>query len=195
MRRCLVILLLFFAGPADADPWRFSQLGDRPGAFSLGLIAGVAGHELGHIVVAKAGGINVEFDGLTIVYPDDDLSDQQQLRVASAGFQAQWIFSEFALRYRDNHEMTPAGDNFNAGLVWAHLGITAAYLTVLKNNNDGDIEGMSQATGISNDQLALMIAIPAALDAWRLMGTNVPSWVPTVSLSIKTIGIVAIWAF
>ena len=195
MRRNLFILLICLASPANAESWEFNQLNNHLAAFSLGLLAGIGGHELGHIVVAKAGDIDVEFDGLTIVYPNEDLSDRQRLRVASAGFQAQWLISEFALRYRDSYKMTAAGDNFNAGVVWAHLGISVAYLTVLKNNKDGDIEGMSQATGISNDRLALLLAIPASLDAWRLMGKNVPAWVPTVSLGIKSIGIAAIWTF
>ena len=196
MKRSLFFILIFCTGSsAFPSEWKFSQLNNHQGAFYLGLLTGFAGHELGHFAVAEVEDVKAEYDGITIVYPDEDLSDREQLRVSSAGFQAQWLISETALRYRSYHTLTEGGDNFNAGLVWAHLGITAAYLTILKNHKDGDIEGMSQATGISNNGLALMVAIPAALDAWRLMGSDVPDWVPIVSVGSKGLGIAAIWNF
>lgn len=196
MKRNLMILVIYLAScPVNASEWQFGQLTNHQGSFYLGLFTGIAGHELGHITVAEASDINARYDGVTIIYPDENLSDRERLRVASAGFQAQWLISEAALRYRSSHELTSAGNNFNAGLVWAHLGITAAYLTVLKNHEDGDIAGMSRATGISNDRLALMVAIPAALDAWRLMGADVPKWVPAISVGSKGIGIASIWTF
>jgi len=196
MKRCILFILIYCASSsAFSSQWKLAQLNDHQGPFYLGLITGVVGHELGHFAVAGAEGVKAEYDGVTIVYPDENLSDKEKLRVASAGFQAQWLISETALRYRSHHTLTGRGDNFNAGLVWAHLGITAAYLTVLKNHKDGDIEGMSQATGISNTSLALMVAIPAALDAWRLMGADVPDWVPIVSAGSKGIGIAAVWTY
>jgi len=195
--KCSLFLIVIYcaSSSASSSEWKFSQLNTHQGAFCLGLLTGFAGHELGHFAVAGAEGTKAEYDGVTIVYPNESLSDKDRLRVASAGFQAQWLISETALRYRSDHSLTDEGDNFNAGLVWAHLGITAAYLTVLRNHKDGDIEGMSLATGISNDHLALMVAIPAALDAWRLMGTGVPGWVPIVSVGSKGLGIGAIWSF
>ena len=84
---------------------------------------------------------------------------------------------------------------FGAGVVCAHLGITLAYLTVLKNNRLGDIVGMSQSTGYTKTQLSLAMAIPGALDAWRLLGNEVPEWVPQVSLASKGIGIARIWTY
>ena len=196
MKCSLFFILMYCASnSAFSSEWNLGQLTNHQGAFYLGLLTGFAGHELAHFAVAEAEGIKAEFDGVSIVYPDENLSDKERLRVSSAGFQAQWLISETALRYRSYHTLTDKGDNFNAGLVWAHLGITAAYLTVLKNHKDGDIEGMSQATGISSDRLALMVAIPAALDAWRLMGSDVPDWVPIVSVVSKGLGIAAIWNF
>lgn len=195
--KCSLFFILIYCASSSAfsSEWNFSQLNNHQGAFYLGLLTGFAGHELGHFTVAEAEDIKAEFDGVTIVYTNESLSDKERLRVASAGFQAQWLISETALRYRSYHTLTDEGDNFNAGLIWAHLGITAAYLTVLKNHKDGDIEGMSQATGISSDRLALMVAIPAALDAWRLMGSDVPNWVPIISMGSKSLGIAAVWKF
>ena len=54
---------------------------------------------------------------------------------------------------------------------------------------------MSAASGLSNDQLAALAAIPAALDAWRLFGSEVPNWVPAISLGSKTIGLTVIWTY
>ena len=44
-------------------------------------------------------------------------------------------------------------DNFGAGVICAHLGITQAYMTVLKDHKLGDIACMAQATGRSNNQM------------------------------------------
>jgi hypothetical protein len=191
----LLLLFIFFASQASAEPWQFKQARNNPGAFLSGFLSGYAAHELGHIVVAESKGFDAEFDGVTLVYPQAEMSDAEHLQVASAGLQTQWLVSEAALRYRQRHKLGEFSDSYNAGLVFSHLTITAAYLTVLKDHADGDIEGMSVATGLSNDQLAGLVAIPAILDAWRLFGDKVPEWVPAVSLGSKVIGISAIWTY
>lgn len=191
----VTLFLLIPFQQANADAWQFGEFRNNPGSFLLGLVSGIAIHELGHFVAADAAGSDAEFDGVTVVYPYADLSDQDQLHVASAGFQFQWLASELALRHRHNNHLTDAGNNFSAGIVWAHLGVTAAYLTILRDHEDGDLYGMSQATGLSNSELALLVAIPAVLDAWRLMGADVPDWVPTLSIGSKGLGIVSTWNF
>ena len=196
MRR--LSLLLFFiilSGPASAEPWEFSRLRENGGAFLAGFASGYAAHELGHIIVSGSQGVDYEFDGVTIVYPGANMTDRQHLRVATSGFQAQWLVSEAALRYREKRAMSDFGDSFNAGLVGSHLVITAAYLTILKDHEDGDLLGASDATGISTDRLAALAAIPALLDAWRLFGKDVPKWVPALSLGSKAVGLTAIWTY
>jgi hypothetical protein len=180
---------------ANADGWTLPEA--RPGweRFALGFVSGVAGHELGHYLVATAKGYEVHFDGPTLVYSGANLSGADQLQVASAGFQAQWLLAELALRDRDGKESkSPPGD-FGAGVVCAHLGITFAYLTFLKNNKQGDVAGMADATGYSHNQIAAALAIPAVLDAWRLFGNQVPGWVSNVSVLTKGAGIVWVWTF
>ena len=108
---------------------------------------------------------------------------------------AQWLISEAALRYRERKKLTEFGDSFNAGLISSHLLITAAYMTVLMNHQDGDLQGASEATGISNDKLAALVAIPAILDTWRLFGKEVPAWVPALSVGAKGVGITMIWTY
>ena len=159
-----------------------------------GFLGGLFAHELGHISMATINGIEFELDGLSIVYPEPGLTDSDRLRVASAGFQLQWLSSEIAFYYLRNPKNNDSTTNMAAGVVVSHLAITAAYLTFLKNHDNGDIEGMSKATGVSNDQIALAVAIPAILDSWRLFG-NAPKWVPKVSAMTKGLGIAWAWTY
>jgi hypothetical protein len=151
---------------------------------------------MGHIVVAEYHDVDYEYDGLSLVYPDADLDDSEHLRIASAGFQAQWIASEIALGNLA-HKNSPGTSerSFSRGVVFGHAAISLAYLTFLKDHENGDIEGMSQATGISNNQLALLVAIPAVLDTWRVYRHDVPSWVPKLSIGFKGLGLTAMWTY
>ena len=112
--------------------------------------------------VATFKGYKVSHDGLSIVYPGATFTDADQLQVASAGFQAQWVMAELALRDHDGNETKPG--NFGAGVVCAHLGITLAYLTVLKDRPTGDVVGIAEATQGSHNNIALALAVPGALD-------------------------------
>ena len=79
-----------------------------------------------------------------------------------------------------------------AGAIIAHLGISAAYLTFLKDHEDGDIMGIANALGEDKDAVAALVAIPALLDAWRLLG-NPPEWAPSLSAASK--GLMAAWVW
>src|SRR5665811_1694414 len=130
----------------------------------LRLVLQAAGaHELGHYVVATSKGYRVSHDGLYIVYPGAAFTDADRLQVASAGFQTQWLMAELALRYHNGKEMKEPPGNFGAGVVCAHLGITLAYLTVLKDRKQGDVVGIAEATKRSNDRVALALVVPGAL--------------------------------
>jgi len=166
------------------------------GALISGSLTTIAVHELGHIAVAEYHDIDYKYDGVTLVYPDADLSESEHLRLASAGFQAQWGASEIAFRTLSGAEtLTEAKRSFARGVILGHIATTLAYATILKNHEDGDIEGMSQASGLSNNELALIVSIPAVLDYWRLFGTNVPDWIPAMSIGSKGLGITSIWTF
>lgn len=163
--------------------------------FALGFASGLGAHELGHYVVATSKGYNVSHDGLSIVYPGRAFTNADQLQVASAGFQAQWLVTELALRDHNGREMKESPGNFQAGVVCAHLGITLAYLTILKDQKHGDVAGIAEASKHSNDSIVLSLAIPGALDAWRLFGTRVPAWVPQLSLLGKGLGMAWVWTY
>jgi hypothetical protein len=163
--------------------------------FALGFASGIVAHEAGHVFVATTKGYSVSHDGLSLVYSGAKLTPAAQLQLASAGFQTQWVLSEFVLRDRNGDEhIKPPGD-FGAGVVCSYLGVSFAYLTFLKNQYQGDVYGMSQATGYSRDRISLMLAVPAVLDTWRLFGNDVPGWVPALSVMSKGIGAAWIWSY
>ena len=155
----------------------------------------IAAHELGHFVVAETEGAEAYFDGITIEYRDTDDSDQQALRLSSAGYQTQWLASEYGFLRLDQKGLNDRQRAWNAGLVLGHIGITAAYLTFLKNHEDGDAGGVARATGLSRDQVLALLAIPAALDSWRLFGKHSPKWASWTSRGFKAVGVAAIWQF
>jgi len=180
---------------ASGQGWSFTDTSRDWGKFALGFASGIGGHELGHYVVATSKGYPVSHDGLSIVYPGAAFTDAGHLQVASAGFQTQWVMAELAFRDHDGKELKEPPADFAAGVICAHLGITLAYMTVLKNNQLGDVVGMAEATHRSTDQIALALAVPGALDAWRLFGNQVPEWVPQLSLLSKGVGIAWIWTY
>ena len=151
------------------------------------------GHELGHIGIARSLDIETDYDGVTIVYPGLTRGSKDQLRVASGGFQAQWLLSELAFHYLDQADTSTQND-IAAGAVLGHLAITASYLTILKNDEDGDIAGMANALGRNRNDVALLLAIPAIFDAWRLFGTP-PNWVPPISRASKGLGLTWVWSW
>ena len=157
---------------------------------ATGAMGMIVGHEIGHFAVAESMNIKAEFDGVTVVYPNSSLTPRQHLRVASAGFQSQWLLSELAFHYLDKPDVEQ--HSVATGAVLAHIAITTAYLTFLRNNEDGDVAGMATALGKSRSNVALALALPALLDTWRLFGEP-PDWIPHLSRTSKGLGIVWFW--
>ena len=196
MQKSYPLLVLAFAGAIfvsttsrAAEGWSPREFYDNPASFLSGFAGGIAVHELGHAIVAKSKGYAIGHAGLSITYGSQSIPPRDQRRIASAGFAAQWIGSEVAFAEREKN-----GGNFTAGFICAHLAISAAYLTVLKNQRLGDSVGYSNASSLSSNQVVLRAAIPALMDGWRLFGDNVPGWVPSLSMATKGVGITAIWA-
>ena len=177
---------------APAQLWSAEESRAEWKQMALGVLLGVAAHEAGHFAMAEILDQEAEFDGLTIVYPGDDLSDQDRVRLASAGYQVQWVLSETLLR---RHEKGVPMTGVNAGIIASQILVTAAYLTVLYDHEDGDLTGISEATGWSRSLVAAWLLLPTALDGWRLFGQDVPDWAPRLSLMSKGLGITAIWTF
>ncbi len=180
---------------ASGQGWSFDEAGSGWERFASGFVSGIAAHEAGHIIVATTKGYQVSHDGLSITYPGAKFTHAGQLQLASAGVQTQWLLSESVLRENNGREHIKPPSDFGAGVVCSYLGVSFAYLTFLENQKQGDVYGMSYATGLSHDRIALMMAVPAVLDAWRLFGNDVPEWVPTLSFMSKGIGAAWIWTY
>ena len=187
--------MLLWSASAQSEGWVLEQSVPAWESFTLGVASGIVLHEAGHLLVAKTKGYKVSHDRLSITYPGTHFTRSGQLQLASAGFQTQWVLSELVLRDRDGSEHTKPPSDFDAGVVVSYLGVSAAYLTFLKNQYNGDVYGMSRASGYSHDRIALMMAVPAVLDAWRLFGNDVPQWVPALSVASKGIGAAWIWTY
>lgn len=190
-----LLLAVLLNTNAYCDGWSFDDARTEWGRFSLGFASGVIGHELGHYAIATSKGYKVGHDGLSIVYPGAMFTASDQLQVASAGFQMQWLLSEWVLRDSSGSVPEYRPGNFGAGVVCSHIAITLAYLVYLKDQKQGDVAGMAQATGYSNDRIALALAVPGVLDTWRLFGNKVPEWVPQLSLIGKGFGMAWVWTY
>lgn len=195
--RCTLprLMLVWALLPACAWGQGWSLYEADWGSMTLGILSGIAVHEAGHLVVAKSKGYRVSHDGLSITYPGADFARSEQLQLSSAGYQAQWLLSERVLRDDNWRERKMPPGDFGAGMVLSSIGVSVAYLTVLKNHYNGDVYGVSRASGLSHDRAALMMAIPAALDTWRLFGDDVPEWVPNLSVMGKGLAMGWIWTY
>lgn len=172
---------LFFSNQANANSLNKNIL--------LGAATTLALHEASHYLTARYYDFSVELDGLSLVYPDWQPTEQQQLRVASAGFQAQWLASEYAFR-----QLKEQNSDYYRGIVWGHIAISAAY-TFLKNDDRSDIYSIADATGRSDDQILAAVLLTAGLDAARLLMDEPPAWLNYLSVGTKGIGITAAWSF
>jgi hypothetical protein len=190
-----LVLMLSLPTCAWSEGWVLDQSVSGWERFMLGVASGIVAHEAGHVLVATSKGYRVSHDGLSITYPGANFTHAGQLQLASAGVQTQWILSELVLRDQSGHEHQRPPSDFGAGVVGSYIGVSFAYLTFLKNQQTGDVYGMSHASGLSHDRIALMLAVPAVLDAWRLFGDDVPAWVPAVSVLSKGVGAAWIWTY
>ena len=180
---------------AHAQLVNFEQIKSNWGYVLGGAATTIAVHELGHFVVAEHEGADAYFDNITVKYRNTDGTDRQGLRLSSAGYQTQWLVSELGFYQLNQQAISDNKRAWNAGLIIGHLGITAAYLSFLKNHEDGDAGGVARATDNSTDKIVALLAIPALLDSWRLFGKHAPKWASWTSQGFKAVGISAIWQF
>ncbi|MDQ6973785.1 MAG: hypothetical protein Q9M10_02785 [Mariprofundaceae bacterium] len=162
--------------------------------FWEGAAGGLLFHELGHIVVGMTYGGSPQLNRGSIVYPNHSFTRQASMRVSSAGFQAQWLLSELSFAtLKDNDGMF--SPRSYQGAIAMHLAISTAYLIRLKDMPTSDIYAASKTSHVSRNQLAWAVFLPAALDAYRLMGNDVPAWVAHLSMGIKGVEFGYIWQF
>ena len=158
--------------------------------FLGGALTTLVVHESSHYLVAKSYGFDVGVDGVSLVYPDWDPTSRQEMRVATAGFQGQWIVSELAFSRLEKQ----TNDAYYRGMVTGHIVISFAYVA-LKEDDTSDIYSMSSVSGLSRNELLALLLVPASIDATRLWMDEPPKWLKNVSIASKGLGIAAIWKF
>lgn len=183
--------------PANrAFSWEMDKIADEPMNFIFGFGGSIVIHEALHWATASALGYDPVYDGFTIKYKaDEPMSESDRLRISSAGILGQWLASEIAFHFGRNGPSDSDVNTFAAGIVVGEILTTAAYMTFLKDNEEGDVYGISEATGWSTDQVAALIAIPAILDTWRLLDSTQPKWLPVAAQVFKGAGIVFVWTY
>lgn len=179
-----------------AFSWSPKEIIQEPVDFILGCAGSIALHEASHWIVASSLGYKPEWDNVSIVYSGNGpMPDDDRIRIASAGILAQWLASEAAFSWGRNGTDEHDVGTFSAGIIAGEILTTAAYLTFLKAHEEGDIHGIHEAIGLSHDQIAGLIAIPAVLDSWRLLDSQPPKWLPVAAKIYKGSGVVFVWTF
>ncbi len=201
VKSIIYLFCLLFSSQLWANDEQFDEANQKTSShvfhhvdFWVGAVGGLLVHELGHVVVGMSYGGNPQLSHGSIVYPNSSFSRKASMRVSSAGFQAQWLLTEisFAALKHHNNELY---HRYYQGAIAMHLAISTTYLLRLKDMPTSDIYTASQTSHVSRNALAWAIFLPAALDAYRLMGNDVPDWVSHVSLGIKAAEVGYMWQF
>ncbi len=163
-------------------------------SFWTGFAGGIITHELGHVTMAASVGQSSRLQSGSVVYPNSNFSAKEALRVSTAGFQVQWLLSEWAFYALENPKETVWDEQHYVGLITAHITISLAYLAGLKEQPTSDIYNAAAVSGRSRSQLMAAALAPALLDAYRLWG-NAPAWVDKLAIGLKAGEIGLIWTF
>jgi len=182
--------------PTQASAFDTAPIELHNSAFWTGFAGGIIAHELGHVALASAYGQRAQLHAGSIVYPGSNFSQKELLRVSTAGYQTQWLLSEwsFASLNTENDEALLEKQH-HIGIITSHLAITFAYAAGLKDYTTSDVYAASEVSGRSSNQLMAMALLPALIDTYRLFGEDVPEWVGKVSMAIKASEIGLIWSF
>jgi len=193
MKSLLLLLLLMPCSAAAEDS--HNQHGIAWGSsFWQGFAGGIITHELGHVAMAASFGQSSRLHAGSVIYPNSSFSTSEALRVSTAGFQTQWLLSEYAFDALDTSEDTLLDKQHYIGLITSHIAISLAYLAALKDEPTSDIYNAAAASGKSRNALMWAALAPALLDTYRLWG-DAPQWVDYLSIGIKAGEIGWIWTF
>jgi len=165
-------LLLFFTSPALAQQ---ESGASKFGKVLLGGAAGLAIHETGHlvanwafeeeVVVRRVSYKGIPFFALSHA---PDLSPRREYVVSSAGFWAQYLFSEQILTHhpRLRDEQSP----FRKGMLTFHVSTLLIYsgAALAKTGPiERDTRGMASSRRIDERWIGAMVLAPAILDVYR----------------------------
>jgi hypothetical protein len=166
--------------------------GEKFGKVLLGGAAGLVLHEAGHLVAnwafeEKVVIKKVDFKGIPFfaLAHAHDLSPRREYVVSSAGFWAQYLYSEQILTHHPNlkAEQSP----FRKGMLTFHV-ITSLVYSGAAFARTGPVErdtrGMADSLKISERWIGVLILAPALLDTYRYFHPEA-RWAAWTSRGIK----------
>ena len=171
----IIALALLTASPGVAQENPQQSPASKFGRVLLGGLAGLAIHESGHLVA------NWAFDEKVVVKKVDykgipffalshapDLSPRREYVVSSAGFWAQYLYSEQILTHHPNlkNEQSP----LRKGMLTFHVVTSLMYAGAAFGKTgptERDTRGMASSRRISERWIGIMVLAPAVLDAYR----------------------------
>jgi hypothetical protein len=183
------LLILLTASPAYAQQ---ESAGSRFGKVLLGGAAGLGLHEAGHlvadwafdekVVIKKVSYQGIPFFALSHA---PDLSPRREYVVSSAGFWAQYLYSEQILTHYPNlkDEQSP----FRKGMLTFHVATSLVYAGAAFGKTgpiERDTRGMASSRRISERWIGVMVLAPALLDAYRYFNPDA-RWASWASRSAK----------
>lgn len=182
------LALLLFAAPALAQ----QPAGERFGKVILGGFVGLGLHEGGHLVAnwafeEKVKVKKVDYKGIPFfaLSHAPDLSPRREYVVSSAGFWAQYLFSEQILTHHPNlkDEQSP----FRKGMLTFHV-VTSLIYSGAAFGRTGPVErdtrGMATSRRINERWIGAMVLAPALLDMYRYFNPDA-RWATWTSRGVK----------
>ncbi len=189
-------LVLLIASPASAQQ---ESAASKFGRVLLGGAAGLAIHESGHLVA------NWAFDEKVIVKKvvykgipffalshAPDLSPRREYVVSSAGFWAQYLYSEQILTHHPNlkDEQSP----LRKGMLTFHVATSLVYAGAAFGTTgptERDTRGMASSRRVRERWIGVMVLAPALLDAYRYFNPDA-RWAAWASRSAKMGGVLLV---
>ena len=174
--------------PATAQ----QSAGERFGKVILGGVAGLGVHEAGHLVAnwafeEKVRVKKVDYKGIPFfaLSHAPDLSPRREFVVSSAGFWAQYLYSEQILTHHPNlkHEQSP----FRKGMLTFHVVTSLVYSGAALGKTgptERDTRGMATSRRIDERWIGALVLAPALLDVYRYFNPDA-RWATWTSRGVK----------
>ena len=185
----LAVCAVFLAAvPATAQ----QSAGERFGKVILGGVAGLGVHEAGHLVAnwafeEKVRVKKVDYKGIPFfaLSHAPDLSPRREFVVSSAGFWAQYLYSEQILTHHPNlkHEQSP----FRKGMLTFHVVTSLVYSGAALGKTgptERDTRGMAMSRRIDERWIGALVLAPALLDVYRYFNPDA-RWATWTSRGVK----------
>lgn len=150
-----------------------------------GVGSGYAAHEGAHYLAAKAAGaddIHFTFDSFSY----NNVSEDDDFRIASAGFVAQNMLAEIALDMQEHKRVR----SYALGVLLWNTGEEVSYV-MRRNGTHDDLATMSEHSGISRTAMWAFLSTKSVVDLyrWYYPESRWAPWVSRAGLGAMVVGI------